>query len=372
MTQTEYESFINEHFSFKWTITDDLYLNLRLVTHKEHCDTYFLFPLFNTNIKRFLKEKDISLVPDDAIELMIAIVTFYDRSFFDLTEMPFMKAYLQTNDSSKNFIELKDFTKKVIVKTLQQMTEKMNLDQEFLETWTEYAKFTSRYNYYKTSFKTLVEGLINESSLLEDGNYFQQLLYQSIEIAISTCETISLENYENILKMKVDRKIATNGLLHINELLNDIGINNKKFAKIKTYTHALDFVANDEIYCSPKTKKEIFKSFTEGLINGYLSLAIINSMNSNDIVRMKNYENVLNEFKENNIDTLEIISKLIKLHSTKPHKQYLPIISLSNAFFGLSEPKVIALSKYILPSVNKKTIKTKFEYFDYIDFELEL
>ena len=372
MNQFEYESFVNDHFSFKWTITDDLYLNLRLLTHKEHCDTYVLFPLFNTNIKRFLKEKNINKVPDNAIESMVGVLTFYDKCFYDLTQIPFMKEFIEKNTSSNNFDDLIDYTKKVVVKTLNTMAEKVILDQELNDECIEYSKSINMYTYRKENFKNIADILFSESLILDNGDYFQQLLQQSIETAISVCQTTNLEIYENILKIKVDRQISVDGLLHIDTILNDIGLNQKKFSKIKIYKHAFDFVANDEIYSSENTQKEIFKSFTLGLINGYLSLAIIDCMTSNDIIRIKNYENVLSEFKEDNIDTLIAIPKLIKLYSIQAHKQYLPIIALSNEFFALSEPKIIALSNYILPSVNRKTIKTKFEYFNCINFDIEL
>lgn len=90
------------------------------------------------------------------------------------------------------------------------------------------------------------------------------------------------------------------------------------------------------------------------------------------IKRINQYKSILSEFETNNKDVLINIEMLIKLYSSKTHKQYLPILAISNSFSGLSEPKIIALANYILPSVNKKTIKTKFEYLNYIDFEISI
>ena len=44
---------------------------------------------------------------------------------------------------------------------------------------------------------------MSESLVLNNGDYFQQLLHQSIETAISICETTNLEKYEYILKIKM-------------------------------------------------------------------------------------------------------------------------------------------------------------------------
>ena len=115
MTDTEYDTFINEHFSFKWVIKEDLYLNLRLVNHKEHCDTYFLFPLFNMNIKKYIKETNIF---PDISETMVAIITFYDRNFYNLTTTSFFKEEINKQLIDKNFEVLIKFTKMVDLSTL--------------------------------------------------------------------------------------------------------------------------------------------------------------------------------------------------------------------------------------------------------------
>lgn len=147
MTDTEYNTFINEHFSFKWVIKEDLYLNLRLVNHKEHCDTYILFPLFNMNIKKYIKETDSF---PDISETMVAIITFYDRNFYDLTTCSFFKEEINRQLINNNFELLIKFTKIVVVKSLEEAAkEMMNLDKEFIYNYIDYAKFIKRYDVLK-------------------------------------------------------------------------------------------------------------------------------------------------------------------------------------------------------------------------------
>lgn len=108
------------------------------------------------------------------------------------------------------------------------------------------------------------------------------MITQSIKASINICHSINLEKYEKILKSKIDRNIAIEGLLFINNLLNDIGLNNKKFSKVKSYKHAFDFLSYDQIYLSSNINEYVFQSFTEGLVNGYMSLAVLNCISNND------------------------------------------------------------------------------------------
>ncbi len=368
MNDIKYDTFISEHFSFKWVIKDDLYLNLRLVNHKKHCDTYFLFPLFNMHLKKYIDENNCFI---DISEIMISIVTFYDKSFYDLTTSSFFKEEINRHIENMNFDLLKKFTKMVIVKTLDDVAKKtIPFNKEFIDSYLNYAKLIKRYDLLKEQSLLLIEDIENELEVLKSPKEFQKLLNNSVNAAIDSCNSLDLTSYERILKFKIDKTEAIEGLLFIKNLLNDIGSNNKKFAKIKSYNHAFDFISSDEIYLYRDTDKEIYPSFAEGLINGYMSLCILNSMNNNDLKRIERYKSVLIEFEDNNKEILSDIEDLIKLYSSKTHKQYLPILAISNSFFGLSEPKIISLANYILTSVNKNTIKTKFEYLNYIDFDI--
>lgn len=368
MNDKEYYTFLSSHFSFKWVIKDDLYLNLRLVNHKEHCDTYILFPLFNMNLKKYIYENECF---SDASDAMIAIYTFYDRIFYDLYMSTFFKDEMDRHIINFDFELLTKFTKIVIVKSLEEAAKKIILfDKEFIDSCISYSKSIKKYDELKENFLLIIEDIENEVEVLENPKEFQKLLDNSIDAAIDSCNSLDLTNYERILKFKIDKTEAIEGLLFIKNLLNDIGTNSKKFAKIKSYKHAFDFISSDEIYLYRDTEKEFYPSFTEGLINGYMSLCILNSMNNNDLKRIERYKSVLIEFEDNNKEILTAIEDLIKLYSSKTHKQYLPILAISNSFSGLSEPKIISLANYILPSVNKNTIKIKFEYLNCIDFNV--
>ena len=328
---------------------------------------------------QYLEEtkRDFEEIQDTYYSYALAVITFFSR------ETSRFLAYKETKEILNFILSLPTFNERaeafksyindVAINILSSMAEKcINIySQDWINEELDYAEEIGIDAIYDKAIIYLIERIYFNQAIKTDFQYFLEIFLDTFEIAKKIIKDIDLTKYETILNKKVNIDDMILSIEHIENLFFHKFDTEKAFTQFKIKNHHLSFLFEDNLVTSSHTGEPILEKLTAGLINIAVSESLINIVNKKDESKFKSHIETLKLFNVEE-EKISLVEDLLLLIKSKKFIKHIPSVVLSNAYGGLGENQVFALSKFLLPSLNLITAKTHYPKLNFIIISTEI
>jgi len=371
---------IEELFNLRFTIEEDVLLNLKVNIPRDNNEgvTYYNFPLHSLNIIKYLEEESNNFEEMKEINYayILSILSFFSREIFWLTEAKEIRDEIDSILSLLTFDERREkifiLVNEKIMTYLFPKIEKEIFDiVKFIDKEIDYAEKCGLDKQYHNYIIALMDNIVFNQAIKTDFQYFLKIFSDTFEIAKKIIKDIDLTKYETILEKKVNLDDMILSIERIENLFFHKFDTEKAFTQFKIKNHHLSFLFEDNLVTSTHTGEPILERLTAGLINIAVSENLINIVNKRDESKFKLHIEILKLY---NVEEEKIFvpEELLLLIKSKKFIKHIPSVVLSNAYGGLGENQVFALSKFLLPSLNLNTAKTQYPKLNFINISTEI
>jgi len=374
-------------FSFQWTIekwteeelecladepqsSEEVQLSLRVSIFRDYGKgTYFLIPLKKVHVIALFDEymnddEDNREALEKVAEMMMmSTLVFASRMVYHFTENPQITEHLKELLNLSTFEERKEsilhFCDNYLVKSMCQICEETDMySKDFYEDQLSYGKDSGLHENYIESTHEMIDKIYyqeiyrNDGCLLEIENTFKE--------AIFYIKDIDLSRYENAIGKKISMNDMVDSIEGLNDLFKNLTDKEKALGQFKIKNHPLSFILEDKVVKSKYNHVWVFENLILGIINASVSEAIINIIDKNDKKRFEEELRIFQKYSITDDSTLLLVENLIALCNSAKFKIHIPTVAISEAYFGLKEKQTLALSKFLLSSVNKDTVRNHY------------